>query len=61
VWAVLIWSFHVGVLFLMAIGFVYQLSFVAFAAFFHVEKILDWGWVKRSVSRLSLVRRLRSP
>ena len=38
----MIWGFHVGVLVLMAIGFVYPLSFIAFAAFFRTEKMLDW-------------------
>jgi hypothetical protein len=52
-WVVLIWGFHVGVLALMAIGFVYQLSGIAFAAFFHVERILDWRWVKRVGARFT--------
>jgi len=50
-WAVMIWGFHFGVLLLMAIGFVYQLSFIAFAAFFRVEKILDVKWVQRLFRR----------
>ncbi len=50
-WAILIWGFHVGVLLLMAIGFIYQLSFIAFAAFFRVEKMLDCRWVKKLRAR----------
>lgn len=55
-WAILIWSFHFGVLLLMAIGFVYQLSFIAFAAFFHVEKILEWSLVRRLRDRFGAGR-----
>ena len=39
-WAVLIWGFHVGVLALMAIAFAFQLSGVAFACFFRVERLV---------------------
>ncbi len=53
VWAIMIWSFHFGVLLLMAIGFVYQLTFIAFAAFFRVEKILDWKVVKKIGARFA--------
>jgi hypothetical protein len=42
VWAVSAWSFHVGVEALMAIPFPYQLSFVAYAAFFDVERWFDF-------------------
>jgi hypothetical protein len=38
IWVVAAWLFHVGVLVLMAIPFFYQLSFVAYAAFFPVER-----------------------
>lgn len=38
-WAVAMWGFHLGVLLLMAIGFVYPLSFVAFVACFDVERL----------------------
>lgn len=54
VWAVLIWGFHWGVLFMMAIGFVYQLTGIAFAGFFEVEKVLEWGWVKRLAKRFEV-------
>jgi hypothetical protein len=40
VWAVGMWAFHVGVLLIMAIAFVYPLSGVAFAPLFAVEKPL---------------------
>jgi hypothetical protein len=39
-WAVAAWLFHVGVLALMAISFPYQLSGVAFASLFAVERPL---------------------
>jgi hypothetical protein len=42
VWAVAAWSFHIGVEALMAIPFPYQLSFVAYAAFFDVERGFDF-------------------
>jgi vitamin K-dependent gamma-carboxylase-like protein len=42
VWAVVAWGFHVGVEALMAIPFPYQLSFVAYAAFFEVERAFDF-------------------
>ncbi len=54
VWAVLIWGFHWGVLLMMAIGFVYQLTGVAFACFFRVEKILEWRWVQRLATRFEV-------
>jgi hypothetical protein len=38
-WVVAAWLFHVGVLALMAILFPYQLSGVAFAPFFHLERL----------------------
>lgn len=38
-WAAAAWSFHVGVLALMAIAFPYALSGVAFAPFFRVERL----------------------
>ncbi len=46
-WALLVWGFHWGVLALMAIGFVYQLSGVAFAPFFRVERLLELGPLRR--------------
>jgi hypothetical protein len=41
VWCVCAWSFHVGVLALMAIAFPYPLSGCAFAAFFPLERGLQ--------------------
>lgn len=48
-WAVAMWAFHVGVLLLMAIGFVYPLTFVAFAACFDVERL----WARRPLRALA--------
>lgn len=41
-WAAAAWSFHVGVLALMAITFPYQLTGVAYASMFPVERLLRW-------------------
>jgi hypothetical protein len=43
------WGFHLGVLALMAIGFVYPLSFLAFAACFDAEKL----WQRRPLKKLA--------
>lgn len=40
VWSVMMWSFHAGVLALMAIGFFYPLTFIAYTPFFRVERLL---------------------
>jgi hypothetical protein len=40
-WVIAAWLFHVGVLALMAIVFPYQLSGVAFAPFFRLERLAD--------------------
>lgn len=40
-WSIGMWGFHVGVLALMAIGFAYPLSFVAFAALWDVEVLAE--------------------
>jgi len=42
VWALAAWSFHIGVQALMAIPFPYQLSFVAYASLFEVERAYDF-------------------
>jgi hypothetical protein len=42
VWTAGVWAFHVGVLVLMSIPFRYQLYLVAYAAFFPLERWLDW-------------------
>jgi hypothetical protein len=47
-WVAAAWLFHVGVLVLMAIPFAYQLSLVAYAPFFPVER-----WLERPLRRLS--------
>jgi len=41
VWAVGMWAFHVGVLLIMAISFMYPLSGVAFAPLFAVERPVE--------------------
>jgi len=38
-WSIAMWSFHVGVLALMAILFLYPVTFIAFAPFFHTERL----------------------
>jgi hypothetical protein len=51
VWVVGVFGFHVGVVALMAIGFPYQLSFIAYLSFFPVERLAPWS--------LTLLGRLR--
>jgi len=46
VWVAAAWGFHVGVLLLMSIAFVYQLSGVAYLSFFPVERALE-RWAAR--------------
>ena len=41
-WVAAAWMFHVGVLALMAILFPYQLSGIAFAPFFRLERLAEW-------------------
>lgn len=45
-WAITMWGFHLGVLALMAIAFVYPLT-VGLACFFPCERLLRWGLVRR--------------
>lgn len=40
VWVVAAWSFHVGIVALMAIGFPYELAGVAYAPFFRTERLV---------------------
>jgi len=52
VWTLGVWSFHVGVVALMAIGFPYQLSFIAYASFFAVERLAGtkpYRWIARRI------------
>lgn len=44
-WVAAAWSFHVGVVALMAIAFPYPISGVAFASFMPVERIWRWRWL----------------
>lgn len=49
-WVVGAFSFHLGVLALMAIAFPYPLSFIAYASFFRVEQLRDtraYAWLAR--------------
>ena len=39
-WAIAIWAFHGGVLAMMAIGFFFQITAVAFLPFFRVERLI---------------------
>ncbi len=50
IWVVAAWLFHVGVVVLMAIPFFYQLSLVAYAAFFPVERAA--AFVQARIARL---------
>jgi hypothetical protein len=58
VWALLAWSFHIGVQALMAIPFPYQLSFVAYASLFEVEHAYDFvaTHVRRRLARTEAQR-----
>jgi hypothetical protein len=48
VWCLAAWLFHVGVLALMAIPFPYQLSLIAYAPFFEVERWRElWSRLRR--------------
>lgn len=48
VWAITAWLFHLGVLALMTILFPYQLSGIAFAPLFQVERLPPIRWLTRS-------------
>jgi hypothetical protein len=54
VWAIAMWSFHVGVLMIMAILFAYPLSGIAFAPLFAVERPVErlfaWRLARASVA-----------
>lgn len=49
IWAIAMWCFHFGVLVLMAIVFLYPLTFVAFAPFFRTERLAEW--IRRRFAR----------
>jgi vitamin K-dependent gamma-carboxylase-like protein len=55
VWCACAWSFHAGVLALMAIAFPYPLSGCAFLPLFPVERALPW--LERAFGRMSRARR----
>ncbi len=51
-WVLAAWWFHVGVAALMWISFPYQLSGIAYAAFFRCERLTEWVvWAARPRSR----------
>lgn len=54
-WTLLVWGFHLGVLVIMAIGFPYHLSFIAFLSFYRAEAILGWRPLDALLSRLGLI------
>lgn len=51
-WVLGVGGFHWGVLALMAIGFPYQLSFVAFACYLPAERLWAWRGLRRLGRRL---------
>jgi hypothetical protein len=53
-WAVAVWGFHVGVILLMNIWFLYPLAFVPFLCVFRCERPIAWA-----LERLRLRRQLR--
>lgn len=55
VWCICAWSFHAGVLALMAIAFPYPLSGCAFLPLFPVERALPW--LERAARRIGRARR----
>lgn len=55
IWCACAWSFHAGVLALMAIAFPYPLSGCAFLPLFAVERALPW--LERAVQRMRRRRR----
>jgi hypothetical protein len=59
IWVAVAWVFHVGVLVLMAVFFPYQLSGVAYASLFPVERLP--GWVAGHLTPRRARRDLRSP
>jgi hypothetical protein len=55
-WCLAAWAFHVGIVAMMNIGFPYQLSFIAYAPLFRVERLLELGPVRRVTARFSWAR-----
>lgn len=43
-WVAAVWGFHLGVVLLMNIWFLYPLMFVAFVPVFHVERPIGWAF-----------------
>jgi Vitamin K-dependent gamma-carboxylase len=51
VWSIAAWGFHVGVMLLMAIVFLYPLTFVAYAPLFRCERPVQWGLARWRLKR----------
>lgn len=58
-WVVGIWSFHLGVIALMAITFAYPVSGCAFASFFAVETLPERPWCRRLLEKVRVYRWLQ--
>lgn len=58
VWIVAVWLMHIGIFALMFVGFPYPLFLCAFAPFFRLECVVEFG--RRWVSRWGLSSRLPS-
>lgn len=50
IWALTVWGMHWGIFFIMGIKFRYQLSFIIFLPFFHVEMVLHFS--RQLIARL---------
>jgi hypothetical protein len=60
-WVTGVFAFHVGVLALMAIAFPYQLSFIAYAAFFPLERVRELRVVARFWPSVTTSRSASTP
>jgi hypothetical protein len=60
-WCVAMWGFHLGVLVIMAIAFIYPLTGLAFAPFFRVERLLDSKLARRWRPRRALGSQAETP
>lgn len=60
-WVAAAWGFHVGIFVLMAILFPYQLTGMAFAPFFRVERLRPFRWLWARTCPPGAKRSLRSP
>lgn len=60
-WVLGIWSFHLGVIALMAITFAYPVSGCAFASFFAVETLPERPWCRWLLKKVHVYRWLQAP